>query len=117
MMELASAYSVTVSPVAWLVYLGSAVVEQFLIERVCLLFREGKSDKIEKRINASGAGGVEARMSVLIPSVVLSGLPSVSLAPSFLVRSRSTKPLSHPSLSQLLRTLHSAAKSFRLVGG
>ena len=34
MMEMVSAYSVTVCSVAWLVYLGSAVVEQILTEAV-----------------------------------------------------------------------------------
>ena len=64
MTELVSAYSVTVSPAAWLVYLGSAVVGQTLIEAVYLHFCDGKSAWMMRRLNDSGAGQV--RISVLM---------------------------------------------------
>lgn len=139
LMGLASAYSVTASSVAWLVYLVLVVVGQILIEAVYLHIWEGKSARVRRRLNASGVGDVQVRMSVLmfaqpeyirellvamelitvypvtVSSVELLGFPSVSLAPSFLVRSTSTKPLSQLSPSQPPRALPSVVESCRLV--
>jgi hypothetical protein len=90
---------------------------------------------VRGRLDGPGVGDVQVRMSLLIfaqdqyfrellvvmglvlpylvtvSSVAWLGFPSVSLAPSFLVRSRLTNPLSQP-----LRALPSVVASCRLVG-
>jgi hypothetical protein len=60
--------------------------------------------------------GLVSPSQVTVPLVVWLGFPSLSLAPSFLVRSRLTKPLSRLSLPLALRALPSVVEFCRLVG-
>jgi hypothetical protein len=126
---LAALVLATSTPV--LVYLGSVGVAA-----VCLRFWEGGSAGVRGHLDGSG---VHVRMNILmfaqdqyfrellvvmglvspyqvtVSSVAWLGFPSVSLAPSFLVRSRIIKPLSQLSFSQPVRAL-SLVESCRLVG-
>ena len=104
MMELVSTYPVTVSLAVRLVYLGSVVVGQVLIEVVCLRFWE---DRMGAHLEGLWLGEVQARMmfarnQYLWNLLLITGSPVGWLEFPF------------GSLSQPLR--RSVVKSFRLVG-